>query len=149
MILICLSYVAVSAPCSLVITCWEHANLLVFLSVVFSCGFVTFPMWCPGSGVVIELSIPDLWLPKYKYYEMIDIFDTISLTILNLLSTRLITDISSLRARKIWTRGFNYVMSSHDDTCQKMTPLHIKSRFMSSALNIAELFFFKLECVFF
>ena len=54
MFLACLSYVASSAPCSLVITCWEQADLLALLCVVFSCGFVTFPISCPGSGVGLE-----------------------------------------------------------------------------------------------
>ena len=46
--------------------------------------------------------------------KMIDIFNTISLSIPNLLLARLITDDTSrLRARQIWTREFNYGMSSH------------------------------------
>ena len=66
---------------------------------------------------------------------MIDFFDTISLSNPNLLITRLITDDTSrLRASKIWTRKFNYGMSSHDEICQEMTHLHIQSRFISSAL---------------
>ena len=30
-------------PCGLVITCWERADLLALLRVMFSCVFVTFP----------------------------------------------------------------------------------------------------------
>ena len=30
------------------------------LFVMFNCVFVTFPMWYPGSAVVLDLSIPDL-----------------------------------------------------------------------------------------
>ena len=33
----------------LVITCWERADLLALLCVIFSC-----PIWCPGSGVVLD-----------------------------------------------------------------------------------------------
>ena len=29
--------------CSLVVTCWERANLLALLCVIFTCVFVTFP----------------------------------------------------------------------------------------------------------
>ena len=29
------------------------ANLLALLYVMFSYGFVTFPMWCPGSAVIL------------------------------------------------------------------------------------------------
>ena len=32
-----------SVPCSLVVTCWEKADLLALLYVMFSCVFVTFP----------------------------------------------------------------------------------------------------------
>ena len=38
-----------------VITCWERADLLVLLCVVFPRVFVTFPyIWCPVSGVVLD-----------------------------------------------------------------------------------------------
>ena len=40
-----------SVHCSLEVTCWERANLLVLLYVMFLC-FCHFPLWCPGSGVV-------------------------------------------------------------------------------------------------
>ena len=39
---------------SLVVTCWERANLLALLYVVFSSAFYHSPMWCPGSGVVLD-----------------------------------------------------------------------------------------------
>ena len=39
---ICLCYAVLIVPCSLVITCWERANLLALLCFVFLC-FVTFP----------------------------------------------------------------------------------------------------------
>ena len=40
--------------CSLVVTCWERADLLAVLYVMFSCVFCHFPTWCPGSGVVFD-----------------------------------------------------------------------------------------------
>ena len=40
--------------CSLVVTCWERAYLLALLYVMFFLCFCHFPMWCPGSGVVLE-----------------------------------------------------------------------------------------------
>ena len=32
-----------SVPCSLAVICWERADLLALLCVMFSCVFVTFP----------------------------------------------------------------------------------------------------------
>ena len=43
-----------SVHCSLVVTCWERAGLLALLSVVFCFVFCRFPVWCPGSGVVLD-----------------------------------------------------------------------------------------------
>ena len=41
--------------CSLVATCWEMADLLALLYVMFSsCCFCHLPIWCPGSGVVFD-----------------------------------------------------------------------------------------------
>ena len=50
---------------SLVVTCWEWADLLALLYVMFSCGFVTFPycVLCPVR-YLIE-SVPDLCLLSY------------------------------------------------------------------------------------
>ena len=45
-------YPVLSVHCSFVVTCWEGANLLATLFVMFSCVFATFLMWYPGSGVV-------------------------------------------------------------------------------------------------
>ena len=42
MSLVYLCYAALSAPCSLVISCWERLDVLCLLVVVFSCVFVTF-----------------------------------------------------------------------------------------------------------
>ena len=61
----CLSYGVLSVPCSLVITCWERANLLALLCVVFSCVFVTFPYRVPDQLWYLIVSIPDLCLPLF------------------------------------------------------------------------------------
>ena len=55
------------ALCSLVVTCWERANLLALMFVMFSCVFVTFPcgvLQC-RSGVALD-SIDSLSLPSYS-----------------------------------------------------------------------------------
>ena len=54
-----------SVHCSLVVTCWESANLLVLLSVMFPCVFVTFPCGVLGQVWYLIVSIPDLYLPTY------------------------------------------------------------------------------------
>ena len=52
---ICVSCRAVlSVPFSRLVTCWERAALLTLLFVMFSCVFVTFPIWRPGSSVVFD-----------------------------------------------------------------------------------------------
>ena len=48
-----------SVHCCLVVTCWERADLLAFVCGVESC-FCHFPMWYLGSGMVLDLLIPDL-----------------------------------------------------------------------------------------
>ena len=40
---VCLCNTVLSGPCSLVMTCWERADLLAFLCVTFHCIFVMFP----------------------------------------------------------------------------------------------------------
>ena len=45
---VCLCYAALFVPCSLVITCWDRADLLALLCAVFSCVFDTFPYGIPG-----------------------------------------------------------------------------------------------------
>ena len=49
-----LYYTVLSVPCSLVVTCWERADLLAPLCVVFPCVFCFFPIWCLGSGVILD-----------------------------------------------------------------------------------------------
>ena len=55
-------YTVLSVPCSLVVTCWERADLLVFLNVMFSCIFVTFPCGVLGQVWYLIVWIPDLCL---------------------------------------------------------------------------------------
>ena len=50
---ICVCRTVLSVPCSLVVTCWERADLLALLCVMFSC-VCHFLIWCPGSGVVLD-----------------------------------------------------------------------------------------------
>ena len=49
-----------SVPCSLVITCWERADLLALLCVMFHCVFVPFPNGDSGQVWYLIVSIPDL-----------------------------------------------------------------------------------------
>ena len=55
-----------SVPCCLVVTCWERAELLVLLCVIY-CFFLSISIWCPGSGVQWSLIVltPDLCLLPY------------------------------------------------------------------------------------
>ena len=50
-----------SLHCSLVVTCWERANLLALLYVMFSCVLVTFPGSVLSHVWYNIVSIPDLW----------------------------------------------------------------------------------------
>ena len=54
-----------SVHCSLVVTCWERANLLAILYVMFSCVFVTFPFGVLGQVWCLIVSIPYLCLLTY------------------------------------------------------------------------------------
>ena len=47
---VCLCHTVLSVPCSLVLTCLERSDLLAFLCVVFSCGFVTFQFGVLGHS---------------------------------------------------------------------------------------------------
>ena len=51
--------------CSFVVTCWEMANLLVLVYVMFSCVFVTYPYGVLGQVWYLIVSIPDLCLLTY------------------------------------------------------------------------------------
>ena len=69
-----LYYAVLYVLCSLMITCWERADLLALLCVVFSCVFVTFHDGVPGQLWYSILSIPDLCLPLYfnTMYVVVD-----------------------------------------------------------------------------
>ena len=55
----CLSYhVFLFVHCSLVVTCWEGADILALLYVMFYC--VTFPCGVLGQVCCLIISIPDL-----------------------------------------------------------------------------------------
>ena len=51
MLRVCFCHTVLSFPCNLEVTCWERADLLVLLCVMFSL-ICHFPIWCPGLGVV-------------------------------------------------------------------------------------------------
>ena len=59
-----------SVSCNFVVNCWERADLLKILSVVFSCVFVTFPFGVLSRVMYLFVSIPDLCLhlvfPKWQ-----------------------------------------------------------------------------------
>ena len=54
-----------SVHCSLVVTCWERADLLALLYVMFCFVFVTFPCGILGKVWYLIVSIPDLCLLTY------------------------------------------------------------------------------------
>ena len=63
---ICVSWHAVlSVPCSLVVTCWEMANPLALLCVMFSCVFVTLSYGVLGQVWYLIVWIPDLCILPY------------------------------------------------------------------------------------
>ena len=41
----------------LVVTCLESDDLLSLLCVMFFLCFCYFPMWCPGSGVILDICL--------------------------------------------------------------------------------------------
>ena len=47
-------YAVLSVPCNLLITFLEKADPLALLRGVYSCVFRHFPIWCPGSDVVLD-----------------------------------------------------------------------------------------------
>ena len=63
----CFRHAVLSDYCSLVVTCWERADLLALLCVMFSCDFVTFPYGVLGQVWYKNLiaSIPDLCILPY------------------------------------------------------------------------------------
>ena len=49
LVMVRVCHVVLSVHCSLVVTCWERANLLTLLFVMFSCVFVPFPYGVLGQ----------------------------------------------------------------------------------------------------
>ena len=63
----CLSLPSVmSVYCCLVVTCWDMADLLALLCVMFSCAFVTFPYGVMGRVWYLIVLIPELCF--FSYY---------------------------------------------------------------------------------
>ena len=54
-----------SVHCSLMVNCWERADLLALLYVMFYCVFVTFPFGVLGQVWWMVVLIPDLCLLSY------------------------------------------------------------------------------------
>ena len=53
-------YTVLPVPCSLMVTCWESADLLALLYVMFSWVFVTFQYGVLGQVWCLIVLIPDL-----------------------------------------------------------------------------------------
>ena len=62
---ICLCHTVLSVSCSLVVTCWERADLLALLRVMLSFIFVTFPYIVLGQVWPLIVSIHDFCLLPY------------------------------------------------------------------------------------
>ena len=61
----CVCYAVLSVPCGLVVTCWERADLLALLCVMFSCVlFFIFP-GVLGQVWYLIVSVPDRCLLPY------------------------------------------------------------------------------------
>ena len=54
-----------SVHCSFVVTCYEGADILALLYVMFCCVFVTFPCGVLGRVWCLIVSVPDLCLLTY------------------------------------------------------------------------------------
>ena len=67
-------HAVLSVHFSLVVTCWERANLMTLLYVMFSCVFVTFPCGDLGQVWYLNVSISDLCLLPYFECEIIHFF---------------------------------------------------------------------------
>ena len=70
---VCLYHTVLSGPCSLVITCWESADLLALLSVIFLV-FLSFSRWCLGPDLVLycidSWSLPSSLLLNAFYWRI-------------------------------------------------------------------------------
>ena len=67
-------HAVLSVHCSLVVTCWERANLMALVYVMFSCVFVTFPCGVLGQVWYLIVLIPDLCLLSYFEWEVGHLF---------------------------------------------------------------------------
>ena len=61
----CVFHAFLSVNCSLVVICWERANLLALLCVMLYCVFVTFLCSVLGQVWYLIVSISDLCLLTY------------------------------------------------------------------------------------
>ena len=68
---VCVYYTVLTVPCRNGITCWERADLLAHLCVMFSCVFVTFPHGVSGQVWNLIVSVPDLCLPDKIAFVMV------------------------------------------------------------------------------
>ena len=69
-----LSMLFLFCPFCLVVTCWERADVLALLYVIFYCVFVTFPCHVLGQVWYLIVLIPDLCLFTYmRCLSLIDI----------------------------------------------------------------------------
>ena len=67
MFYVCPYYTVLSVPCSLVITCWDGADLSALLCVMFPCVLVTFPCGVSGQVRYFIVSMPDICFLLYVY----------------------------------------------------------------------------------
>ena len=68
-------HTVLSVPGSIVVTCWEWADLLTLLCVMFSCVFITFPYGVLGQVWYLIVWIPDLCLLPYFVYTFLYLSD--------------------------------------------------------------------------
>ena len=66
---VCLCCAVLVVPCSLVNTCWERADLLTLLYVMFSCVFVTFPYYVLRQVWYLIVWIPDHCPLSYFHFS--------------------------------------------------------------------------------
>ena len=59
-----------SVHCSLVGNCWERADLLALLCVMFYCVFGTFPCGVLDQVCYLNVSIPDICILSYFYTDI-------------------------------------------------------------------------------
>ena len=62
---VCLCHIVLSVSCILMVTCWEKADLLALLYVMFYCVFVTFPYGVLGQVWYMIALIPEFCLLPY------------------------------------------------------------------------------------